>query len=167
MCDAPGFLPPALNLDGEYETVLSLLYSVFQRDFKESHTYHRGVRVLYNRNILDGLNKEEGFWHVISRLDNRSGKRQIDYPRAKRLPWAKPLMESSKSAKIKVWQYQEGSKDKGIRTYIWLEDYDYALILHKKKLVFFWVTAFHIDSNWKRRDLQRKYEIGLKSSDRP
>lgn len=158
MNEVPSFLPPMLNLDGDWDTILSRLHAVFVRGFKESRTYHRGVKVIYNGTIkADGLGKEEGFWHVVSRLDNNTGERLIDYPRAKRLPWAKPLMESPERPEIKVWQYSEGTADKGLRTYIWLEHYNYALILHRKQNVFYWVTAFYVES-WKQRDLRRRYE---------
>lgn len=158
MSNTPSFMPPMLNLDGDWDTTLSRLYSVFVRDFKESQTYHHGIKVIYNGTIkADGLGKEEGFWHVVSKLDNNTGERLIDYPRAKRLPWAKPLMESPERPEIKVWQYREGTADRGMRTYIWLEDYNYALILQRKKNVFYWVTAFYVES-WKQKDLRRKYE---------
>jgi len=161
MSDTPSFLPPLLDLDGAWDGILSRLYGVFEKDFKESQTYHRGVKVIYNGMIkADGSGKEEGFWHVVSRLDYNTGERLIDYPRAKRLPWAKPLMESPENPEIKVWQYQEGAADKGLRTYIWLEDYNYALILQKKKKVFYWVTAFYVES-WKEKELKRKYENRL------
>lgn len=112
--------------------------------------------MIYNGTVRpEGLGKEEGFWHVVSRDDDKTGERLIDYPRAKRLPWAKPLMESPERPETKVWQYQEGRSDKGLRTYIWLEEYNYAIILQKKKSVFYWVTAFYVDS-WKKANLRRK-----------
>lgn len=158
MEDTPSFLPPLLDLDGKWDTILSLLYAVFVKDFKDSKTYHRGVKVIYNSTVKDdGLGKEEGFWHVVSRDDDKTEERLIDYPRSKRLPWAKPLMENPERPEIKVWQYQEGTADKGLRTYIWLEKYNYALILHRKKNVFYWVTAFYVES-WKQKDLRKKYE---------
>jgi len=97
MEDAPAFLPPMLALDGDWDNILARLYSAFEKDFKESRTYHRGIKVIYNGTINDdGLGKEEGFWHVVSKWEENRGERLIDYPRAKRLPWAKPLMESPK-----------------------------------------------------------------------
>jgi hypothetical protein len=147
-----------LILDGEWCDIISLLYNTFVKDFKETKTYHRGSRIIYNDTIKkDGLGKEEVFWHVISKKDKNSGERLIDYPRAKRLPWAKPLMQSPERPEIKVWQYREGTSDKGVRTYIWLDNYNYALILQRKKNVFYWVTAFYVE-DWKRRDLLRRYE---------
>jgi len=161
MNDTPSFLPPMLNLDGDWDNILMRLYDVFTRDFKKSQTYHRHIKVIYNNTVKDdGLGKEEGFWHVVSRFDEDTNERLIDYPRAKRLPWAKPLMESTERPEIKVWQYKEGTADKGLRTYIWLENHRYALILQRKKNVFYWVTTFYVES-WKQKDLKKKYENRL------
>jgi hypothetical protein len=160
MNDSPDFLPPILDLDGDWDNILARLYNVFERDFKNSKTYHRGIRVIYDGKIKhDGQGKEEGFWHIVSKKDYNTGDRLIDYLRAKRLPWAKPLMESPVRSEVKVWQYKEGA-DKGIRTYIWLEDYSYVLILERKKHVFYWVTAFYVNDK-KRIELQNKYKKRL------
>jgi hypothetical protein len=158
MSEYPLFLPSVLDLDGEWSAILGTLYAVFERDFKKSQTRHQGLKVMYNGTIkADGMGKEEGFWHVVSRTDNNTGERIIDYPRAKRLPWAKPMMESSDRPEIKVWEYQEGTADKGLRTYIWLERYNYILILQRKKKAFYWITAFYVDP-WKRKELETKYK---------
>jgi hypothetical protein len=61
----------------------------------------------------------------------------------------RPLMESPPRSEILVFDHLEGPKDKGARRYIWLEQFDYVLILQKKKRAFFWVTAFYIDSERK------------------
>lgn len=165
MCDTPSFLPPMLNLDGTWEEILGRLYSVFSRDFKQTATCHNGLRVFYNRTIkLDGSGKEEGFWHVVSKEAGNNGVRNFDHSRAKRLPWAKPLIETSGRTDVKIWQYNEGTMDKGVRTYIWLEDFDYVLILARKKEIFYWITAFYVES-WKKSSLQRKYEKRVLSND--
>lgn len=161
MDNNPDFLPPILELSGSWEDILSLLYSVFNRDFKAHQTRHQGIPVYYDRRILpDGYGKEEGFWHVVSRLDYTTGDRLIDYRRAERLPWARPLMESPQRPEIKVFDYEQGPKDKGVRTYIWLEnyEYDYVLILQRRKGIFLWITAFCAYRRRERGSLRRKYE---------
>jgi hypothetical protein len=99
-------------------------------------------------------------WRVVevhAWVESTSRQREIDYRRAERLPWARPLMEGPPRSEILVFDHSEGPKDKGARRYIWLEQYDYVLILQKKKKAFFWVTAFYIDSEWKRKDLRNKF----------
>jgi len=159
MAAYPEFMPPILNLNGTWEEILELLYNVFKSDFIDSTPYHDNIPVSVNTTIKpDGRGKEEGFWHVISKNDSHSQARLIDYRRAERLPWARPMMESPPRKEILVYDYYEGTKDKGVRRYIWLKDYDYVIILQRKKKAYFWVTAFYIDKKWKRRDLQKKYE---------
>lgn len=159
MTKFPDFLPHLLSLKGTWDEILNRLYTVFTRDFKSGTACHRGIVVIYDGRILpDGQGKEEGFWHVVSRLDSSSRYREIDYRRAERLPWARPLMESPPRIEILVFDYFEGPKDKGIRTYIWLEKFDYVLILQRKKNAFYWITAFFVDGNRKRKDLRKKFE---------
>lgn len=159
MADLPDFLPPILDLGGTWEEILDRLYSVFHHDFKESAVRHSGVRVIFDGRIMpDGQGKEEGFWHVVLRKDTDRKERLIDYRRAERLPWAKPMMESTTINEIRVFDYDHGTKDVGVRRYVWLADYDYVLILQKKKRAMFWVTAYYIDSDRGRRDLVRRYE---------
>jgi len=159
MCEEFQFLPQMLSLNGEWHEVLARLYAVFCDDFKNGYPHHRQIRVIYNGIIkADGQGKEQGFWHVISD-ETRTGV--IHYPKARRLPWAKPLMECEERPEVKVWEYDEGTRDKGIRTYIWLEPGDYCVILQRKKACYFWVTAFHVDSEWKKSDLNRKYDERL------
>jgi hypothetical protein len=162
MIKIPDFLPPILDLRGTWEEILERLYAAFCRDFKKGTVHHRGMRIIYNNRVLpDGCNKEEGFWHVVSKEDRRSGERLIDYRRAERLPWARPTMESPERSEIKVFDYDNGTKDIGVRRYIWLAEYDYVLILQRKKKALFWITTYYVDSEGRRRDLSRRYEKRL------
>ena len=157
MCEYPTFLPPILCLDGERDKVIFILYEVFKKDFKDTDVYHKNIKVVYNNKIeQDGEGKEEGFWHVITKEDKAVG-RLIDNRRAERLPWAKPLIEADENSEIKIWEYVEGTRDKGKRTYIWLENYHYVVVLQNKKNSYYWVTAFYVEK-WKRNELYKKYE---------
>jgi hypothetical protein len=158
MSKLPNFLPSLLPLNGNWNRILKTLYRVFERDFKEQTTKHEFIPIDFTRKIMpDGEGKEEGFWHVVSKYDHKRGERLIDYDRAKRLPWARPMMESPARGEIKVFDYDHGPKDKGIRRYIWLEGYDYVLILKKYKNKYFWITAYYVYKNGKR-DLNKRYK---------
>ena len=158
MSSDPSFLPPILDLAGTWEDILSVLYEVFENDFKQHQASHSGMRVLYDGRVTaDGDGKEEGFWHAISKTDYNTGDRVPEFRRAERLPWARPLMMSSPRVEIKVFDYDHGSKDKGIRRYIWLDNYDYVLVLQEKKKLFFWITAFHISTAQSRTDMGHRH----------
>lgn len=154
----PDFLPPMINLDGSYEEIIERLYQIFRKDFIEDRAKHLGRNVTFNR-IIDEFSqgKVEGFWHVITRDDATKSNRLIDYRRAERLSWAKTLMESPYHNEIKFFFYDEGYSRKGIRHYIWLVDYNYIVILQRKKSYYIWVTAFYVD-HWKKKYLKRKFE---------
>jgi len=165
MAETPDFLPPILDLRGTWEEILERLYAVFSRDFKKGAVHHRGIRIISDNRVLpDGHDKEEGFWHVVSKEDRTSRERLIDYRRAERLPWARPMMESADITEIRVFDYDHGTKDAGVRRYIWLAEYDYVLILQRKKKVLFWITAYYVDSEGGRKDLSRRYEKRLQNT---
>ena len=73
-------------------------------------------------------------------------------------PWARPTLESPERSEIKIFDYDHSAKDIGVRHYIWLDEYDYVLILQRKKRALFWVTVYYVDSEWRRKDLLRRYE---------
>lgn len=160
LSNQPDFLPAILDLDDRsWDEILDLLYSVFSQDFKSERPIHFGLKVIFDERILDdGSGKEEGFWHVVSKTHHQSGDRLIDYRRAERLPWAKPMMESGSHPDLLIFDYDHGAKDKGIRRYVWLKDFNYVLVLKSKNRVFFWVTAFYAKSRRGKQDLQRRYE---------
>ena len=158
MCNQPDFLPPMINLDGSYEEIIERLYAIFRWDFIENKARHLGCDVAYN-GVIDEFSqgKVEGFWHVITRDDSSKTNRLIDFRRAERLPWPKPLMENPYHTQIKFFFYDKGSSRKGIRHYIWLEDYKYVVILQRKKSHYIWITAFYVEE-WKQKDLRKKFE---------
>ncbi len=158
MSDQPDFLPLQINLDGTWEIILAKLYGVFINDFIINKAKHCNIEITYNTEIKpDGDNKEEGFWHVISKDFRKTREREPDYKRARRLPWAKPLMESGVRPEIEVFDYDHGPKDKGIRRYIWLCKYRYALVLKKRKGKFYWITAYYV-SRRGDEDLTNRYK---------
>lgn len=162
MCELHDFLPSLIICAGDFTRAVDSLYLVFNQDFKLNAAFHFGIRVIFNREIkADGQGKEEFFWKIISRDDYKAGERLIDFRRAERLPWAKPLMQSGPRPEILVWDYQEGSAGKRVRTYIWVKDHDYVVVLERKARVYFWVTAFFVPSDGKREDLTGRYKKRL------
>ena len=158
MSNQPDFLPPMINLDGSFEEIIERLYEVFRNDFIQNRAKHLGHDVAYNGVINKfSQGKVEGFWHVITRDDSTKTNRLIDYHRAERLPWSKPLMENPYYDEISFFFYDEGDSRKGIRHYIWLKRYNYVVVLQRKKSHYIWVTSFYVEG-WKHKDLQKRFE---------
>lgn len=152
----PIWLPSKVNVNGVWEKTLSLLYTIFQNDFVNENVFLGSKRVTYDDRILEGQ-YEEGFWHLITRKDLATGERLFDPPRAERLPWCAPTLNNSTDSEVLVWDYNEGSN--GVRTYVWLRNWDYVIILRKqtKYNIASLITAYHVDGSSSRSKLQRKY----------
>jgi hypothetical protein len=158
------WLPEFISVDGVWDEILNILYSVFSKDFKNEKLFHGGLEVWYDRSIKEGQ-FEEGFWHIIAREDIKTKERLFDPRRAERLPWCAPIIRNFDDFNIKWWRYREGNGK--IRRYLWLCEWDYVVILEERMLyaknnmpsraTVFLITAFYIDGNQKRADLERKF----------
>ena len=158
MPDKPSWLPEMISVEGEPKAIFETLYRIFSKDFKETRRTYKTYPVWHDRRIIDGK-YEEGFWHLISRDDKKTKERLFDPRRAERLPWCGPTISHSSDAFIKAWNYYEGKG--GISTYIWIEDLNYVIILKPREQrvgkVYFLKTAYYIDGDRKKNQLQKKY----------
>lgn len=167
MCDVPSWLPEMVDLKGDWNDVVKRLYTVFTRDIKEGRLFCDGMPIWYDRRVSpDDYGFEEGFWHLITKerwITNNSQKRKErlpDYRRAERLSWFAPVIRNIGDKEIKFWRYLEGGSQ--VRLYIWLCDFDYAIILEEKEMkrgpVAFLITAFYVTGENSREKLSKKYE---------
>jgi hypothetical protein len=151
----PSWLPEIINLDGIWEKNLTKLFLIFKEDFITKQPYIGSIPVWHDRNVKDGK-YPEGFWHVITRRNN--GVRYPDFRRAERLPWCGPSLNNSNDPIIKKWDITEEGE---LRTYIWLVDYDYVIVLKRRTQrigeVKFLKTAYHVDGDSTRKKLLAKY----------
>jgi hypothetical protein len=155
----PAWLPNILTLDGTWENTLAKLYSIFDQDFIQAKPTFNGRPIWWDQRILDGR-YEEGFWHIISEKDWKTQERIPDFERAKRLPWCAAIITHSIDPAVKFWDYKES--DGSIRTYVWLEQWDYVVILEKRQMrlgeVAFLITAYHVSGSSSRKKHAMKYD---------
>lgn len=160
MTEEPHWLPAMMLVSGDWNEVVRRLYNVFASDFISGRPRLGDLPVWWDRQLLPGDRYEEGFWHLVSRTDPESGDRLPDFRRAERLPWCAPTIAHVSDPSVTWWDYEEAQGR--VRTYVWLRDFDYVVVLQKKHLrlgtVAFLITAFHVDGHSSRRGLQRKYE---------
>jgi len=149
----PKWLPTLIDTDGDWDKVLLRLFKVFESDFIKNKFKYNNKRLIWDARILEGK-YPEGFWHITTRKDFITKERLPDYPRAKRLPWCKPTILNSNEPEVRLWEVRE---DRKIKVYIWLEAFDYVVILQKKEKIYFLITAYHVDGDSNRRLLTRKY----------
>jgi len=157
----PDWLPEIVAIDGAWEVVISILYRIFESDFIETKRRFQGLPVWWDRKCLAGECYEEGFWHLITKVDGEPGERLFQPRRAERLPWCGPAISNSTHEAVIVWDYMEGKRGR-LRTYVWLENLDYVVILERqekrKGQIAFLVTAFYVEGSSGRRNLEKKYD---------
>lgn len=156
----PPWLPSELTFPGgSVQDDYNRLYAQFTQDFLSGNRLQiEGDDIVVDPTRDSILAQYEcGFTHLVTR--ESGGQRFIDYDRAKKLSWARPLIENYSQPEVYSFWYQGAD---GPELYLWLFDHDYVVILKPwrgaryattTKVV---VTAFSVES-WKRRDLQRKY----------
>lgn len=155
----PEWLPPLIEMSPWNERVLAELYAIFRLDFIENPPRYQGSVVWFFPER--DQDKERIFWHLTEREDPPgSGNRLPDFRRCERFRWARALFDHCDDPQVKSWDYEEGAGD--IRTYIWLEDLDYVVVMKRypggrRRLI----TAHFIDYESKRRSLRRKFSNRL------
>jgi hypothetical protein len=160
MTTKPDWLPEMVSVNGEWNQVLARLYRIFAADFRQTERTFEGKPVWWDRRLLPGDRYEEGFWHLITKTDPDSNERLLDPRRAERLPWCGPTISHFQDGAVKVWDFREPSRR--LRTYVWLKDWDYVIVLEKRQQrigqVAYLITAFHVGGDSTRKSLQSKYE---------
>ena len=157
----PDWLPDVAPLTGPVDQVVRQLYALFHRDVVRGALEFRHVQVWWDRRPREvfGLTYEEAFWHLVSREDEVTGHRELDPPRAERLPWCAPTVRNCKDRAVRTWDYVR--PDGRTSTYIWLSDLDYVVVMrrrpHRSGDVYFLVTAYHIDGPGARRWFESSY----------
>ncbi len=155
----PAWLPEMLNVNPWTETTYDALYQLFCDTLKNSRPVYRGAEVWFFLDMEDG--KEKIFWHLTSRDDKETGERLPDLRRSERLPWVRPMIDQPDQSDVLDWDFEEG--DGTIKTYIWLKEYDFVVIMKKypdenRRLI----TSFWIEYNNTRRKMQKKYDNRLR-----
>ncbi len=158
----PDWLPSLADVGKPHEEAIACLHRIFAEDFKRVGCELRGRPVCWD-GLKPGELYEDGFWHLISRVNKSTGERSFDVRRAERLPWCKPMIANADDPAVTTWS---NLRRKGrVRTYLWLRELDYAVSLENRRMrgaeVMFLVTAFYVDGESTRRDLRRRYSQRL------
>lgn len=173
----PEWLPEKICVNPWTAETYNVLYDIFCRDIRDADIYYRGYSVWIFREMDDG--REKIFWHLTTRdvkpipiprrkrrfypkdQTHTKAERYPDLRRCERLPWVRPLIEHSFDEKVTAWNYEEGNGT--IRTYIWIRNFDFVVIMKKysdgkRRLI----TSFYVDKPYTRKDFERKYGNRIK-----
>ena len=155
----PKWLPNMINVEPWNNDIIELLYDLFKTDFILSKPKFRNNEIWIYSEIEDG--KEKIFWHLISIKNAESISRTPDVFRAERLPWVRCMIENADKPDILTWDYKE--RRNRIKTYIWLNDFDFVIILKKyrdgrRRLI----SAYYLNYTYERGKFYRKYDRRIK-----
>ena len=156
MPDLPTWLPALFVGDPLVNEDYTRLYrEVFCRDFKSTEMFYRGHYVWFFEKM--SLGRELIFVHLTSRKKTPdSEERELRPERCARLPWVRPLIEHADDPAVLAWDYEEGDGD--IKTYVWLHQHDYIVIMKRMKdesrrLC----AAYCVDDEHERRKLRKNF----------
>lgn len=154
----PEWLPPQLLLNGaRIDDDYAILHKVYSIEISHGLLSIEGFPVWVDRTIDQFLPQyNRGFTHLVTR-DDGSGQRIIDYDRARKLNWVKPVIENYQQPEIHAF-WCRGSRNDTL--YLWLYDYDFVVIMRKMRArqmqARIIVTSFSVDPH-RRKDLQRRF----------
>jgi hypothetical protein len=158
MSGKPDWLPEPLSLSSWSAQTYDQLYKWFQVEILAQPLLYGGKGVWHFSDMEDG--RECLFWHLTCRKDNLTNERIPDLQRCRRLPWLRPLLLNADEPEVLDWDYAEG--DGTTKTYVWLRDHDYLVIMKKypdgsRRLV----TAYWIEYEHEKAKLLKKHKRRL------
>ncbi len=150
------FLPEKLVLDSTFEEMISSLYDVFFNDLIKNRLYFKSLPIIVDNRKIDS-DYEEGFWHVVTRGKE---ERLIDFKRAKRLPWLRPIIENAAHPEILTWNELDMDRRGKVinKSYFWYKKGHYLIILKEIPKKYFLTTAFYVNEGRNESYYQKKYD---------
>lgn len=156
----PEWLPEELCLNNSsLQEDYDFLHDIFIRDFSNIEDIvvdSKGVYIDRGRDV-QYPEYERGFLHFVTRVNG--SERPIDYERAKKLNWVLPVLKHYMEPEVKAF-WSLGPKDKSL--YLWLEDFDFLIVLkdwksNKNRKTRIVVTSYSVDDSY-RRVLRKRYK---------
>jgi len=146
-------LPDIFVFSGDWPEYEEKLYSFFRNDFFASVLTFNGLKVITIKEPRS-KGKEAGFWHITSQ-GKEENERTPDFKKCERIRWIRPIIENYKDSSIKVWKVQ---RKRQTRICLCYGDWEYVVILIKKRKYYLLLTAYPIEREHRRRKLQKEYK---------
>lgn len=163
-------LPPLVlfeDYNGDWNDYLCALYKCFKEDFIDNSILFNTRRVLHIKEpLLEG--KEFTFWQLITEGEVEKD-RCPDFRRCERIRWSRIIIENFNEEQIKIWHSERKNKNGRIqrRVCVCYGDWEYLVVLSKRKDYYLFCTAYPITENRRKIKLRREYEIYYKKQTPP
>jgi hypothetical protein len=151
----PDWLEPELVLNGTLSDNYRDLYAIYQNTLSNLSAVKVDGKTVIVDTHKDKVDRqyECSFIHFVSK--DAGGVRSIDFDRAKKIHWIRPILENYLDSEVKSFWHDHPN---GSALYLWLHNYDFLLVLktfNSSKHIL--VTAHHV-LPYKKRQLRRQYD---------
>ena len=161
-------LPDIIKLEdynGSWEDYIEAVYGIFKRDFIDNRPSYNGLNVGFIKlPLFQG--KESCFWHLTSQ-GKIEEKRTPDFGKCERIEWIKLIIEASGDKGIKFWlnRRKKGSSSAyEERICLCYGDWEYLVVLVKRKTYFLLWTAYPIEHQHTKTKLEKEYNVYKKAN---
>jgi len=148
MADLPPWLEPLVRLEdfgGDPDAYIAHLFSIFERDFIKTQPQFKGKRVFHDK--ADEGGRPRAFTHITTEEDRGTKQRILSIRRCERIGWIKRIIENAGDPAVLVWDQEQSTKKKwASRTYLFLKQEDFLVILQEIKYGNYLITAIYVDS---------------------
>lgn len=162
----PDWLEPLVQLEdfnGDAEAYIAHLFSIFTRDFITTAPTFRGKRILHDK--TDDAGKPQAFTHITTEENLQTKQRELCLRRCERIAWIKAVVENADDPRVLVWEKeQKTSQRRATRTFLFLENEDFLVILQEIKWGHFLITAIYVDNPNQKRKHRKAYEAYKKAN---
>jgi hypothetical protein len=153
----PDWLTPIVRLEdfkGDVIKYLDHVFSIFTTDFITATPIYNGKKVFFDKK--DDGGKPAAFVHITTEENRTTKGRELCLRRCERIAWIKAIIEHANDPVVKVWEKeQQTSKRRAKRTYLFLDQEDFLVILQEIKHGHYMITAIYVDNpNQKRKHLR-------------
>ena len=156
----PTWLEPLTRLEdfgGDPAAYIAHLFSIFERDFINSKPQFKGKSVLHDKANEGG--KPRAFNHITTEEDRKTKQRGLSLRRCERIGWIKTIIEHADDPAVLVWQREQATKKKwAMRTYLFLEQDDFLVVMQEIKYGHYLITAIYVDNPVQKQKHLKAYE---------
>ena len=154
-------LPPLVKYENfsSDEEFLDVLYEYFKQDFLLDKPKYKGISLRLKRMPIRN-NREATFYHITTKGKNEDN-RVIDIPRAERIRWIKPIIESNDKT-LMIW---ENNRKKEENILIFHEQENFLIVLRKRTNGLMFWTSYFVNKCYKLKLIKEhdKYHNKLKT----
>ena len=135
---------------------ISVVHSIYIELYVHRNLYLENTPIHLKRLPYRG-EFDSTFYHLVSSSeDHFEDNRDIDIERCKRIRWPRSILDNSSDSMIKVWTNKRKGKT---RTLLWLESFDFLVVLEKRKDYYLLWTAYITDHDHTRKKLSEEFLV--------